>query len=201
MIDLHSGGQVARFALVASFHPVDDPIQSRKIEETARWFGTPLVMTYQNQTPGLLPSEAERLGKITVGTELGWGNAVNRDGVRYARQGVLAAAIHHGQLRGEIEKIDFHKDGTQRRVAMVDRECFCIAPFAGHFEPKRDCGDAVKTGELVGLLHDFERFDSAPHEVRAQVDGVIIAQAWAEGGSGTAHRPCIGKEQGWESDD
>src|SRR6185369_13645391 len=71
VLDLHAGGDVARFALCASFHPVDDPLLSGKIEDTARWFGTPCVMVYQNLTPGLLPSEAERLGKITVGTELG----------------------------------------------------------------------------------------------------------------------------------
>src|SRR5262249_44525712 len=105
VIDLHSGGDVARFALCSSFHPIEDRQQAKLIEETARWFGTPLVMTYQNQTPGLLPSEAERLGKITVGTELGWGRAVNPEGVRYGRHGVLAAAIHHGQLRGTIEPI------------------------------------------------------------------------------------------------
>ena len=33
----------------------------------------------------------------------------------------LAAAIRHGQLSGRIEKIDHHRDGTQRKVAMVDR--------------------------------------------------------------------------------
>ena len=88
VIDLHSGGDVARFSPCASFHPLDDPEQSRVIEDTARWFGTPLIMIYQNQTPGLLPSEAERLGKITVGTELGWGRAVSAEGVRYGRQGV-----------------------------------------------------------------------------------------------------------------
>ncbi|HEY1068058.1 MAG TPA: succinylglutamate desuccinylase/aspartoacylase family protein, partial [Pirellulales bacterium] len=69
VIDLHSGGNVARFSHCANFHPGDDPVLSAKIEETARWFGVPSLMVYQNQTPGLLPSEAERLGKITVGTE------------------------------------------------------------------------------------------------------------------------------------
>lgn len=198
VIDLHSGGQVARFALVTSFHPVDDPEQSRLIEETARWFGTPLVMTYQNQTPGLLPSEAERLGKITVGTELGWGNAVNTDGVRYARQGVLAAAINHGQLNGKIEPIDHHRDGTQRRVAMVDRECFVVAPFAGHYEPVLHCGDTVKKGDLVAYLHDFEHIDLPPHPVRAGTDGVVLAQAWAKAAQGQ-HMLVIGKEQEWEA--
>src|SRR4029453_935448 len=126
VLDLHSGGDVARFALCASFHPLDDPEQGRLTEETARACGTPLVILYQNLTPGLLPSEAERLGKITVGTELGWGRAVQPEGVRYGRHGLLAAAIRHGQLRGSIEPIAHHKAGTQIKAAMVDRECFVV---------------------------------------------------------------------------
>ncbi len=179
VLDLHAGGQVARFAPGASFHPIADAAQSRLIEETARWFGTPLVITYQNETPGLLTSEAERLGKITVGTELGWGGAVSHDGVRYGRQGVRAAAIHHGQLAGTIGKIAHHADGTQRMVAMVDRACFTVAPFAGHYESLMACGTVVRAGDPVGLLHDFERIDLPPWPARAGVDGIVIAQAWA----------------------
>lgn len=179
VIDLHSGGQVARFSPSSSFHPIDDPAQGRLIEETARWFGTPLVMTYQNETPGLLPSEAERLGKITIGTELGWGSAVQAAGVRYARNGVLAAAIHHGQLNGRIEKIAHHADGTQCLVALVDRACFTVAPFVGHYEPVLECGEVVTRGTTIAWLHDFNRIDLDPWPVRAGVDGVIVAQAWA----------------------
>jgi N2-acetyl-L-2,4-diaminobutanoate deacetylase len=179
VLDLHSGGDVARFALCANFHPLDDPKQSRLIEDTARWFGTPLLMIYQNQTPGLLPSEAERLGKITVGTELGWGRAVNAEGVRYARQGVLAAAINHGQLRGSIEPIAHHRAGTQRRAAMVDRACFTVAPFAGHYEAVLECGQNVAAGDVVGYLHDFDHIDMPPWPARSGVDGIVIAQAWA----------------------
>jgi N-alpha-acetyl-L-2,4-diaminobutyrate deacetylase len=178
VLDLHSGGDVARFALCASFHPLDDPEQTRQIEETARWFGTPLLMIYQNLTPGLLPSEAERLGKITVGTELGWGRAVQAEGVRYGRQGVLAAAIHHGQLRGAIEPIGHHRAGTQVRAAMVDRDCFTVAPFAGHYESLIDCGQRVRRGDVVGLLHDFDHIDQDPWPAVAGVDGIVVAQAW-----------------------
>jgi N-alpha-acetyl-L-2,4-diaminobutyrate deacetylase len=179
VIDLHSGGPGYRFAQCASFHPIDDPAQGKVIEDTARWFGTPLVMTYQNQTPGLLPSEAERLGKITVGTELGWGAAVDIDGVRYGRQGVLAAAIHQKQLKGTIKPIGHHKDGTQRRVEMVSRDCFTVAPFGGHYQPLIACGQEVKKNEVVGLLHDFENIDGEPWPVRAGVKGIVIAQAYA----------------------
>lgn len=178
VLDLHAGGQVARFLPLTSFHPVDDPVQSRLIEETARWFGTPLVITYQNETPGLLSSEAEHLGKITVGCELGWGGAVSAAGVQYGCHGVRAAAIHHGQLRGSIAPIAHHADGSQMRAEMIERACFTVAPFAGHYEPLLECGALVRQGEVVALLHDFERIDLDPWPVCAGVDGVVIAQAW-----------------------
>ncbi len=178
VLDLHAGGQVARFQPLASFHPVQDPALSRSIEDTARWFGTPLVITYQNETPGLLSSEAERLGKITVGCELGWGGAVSAAGVRYGCHGVRAAAIHHAQLRGAIAPIAHHADGSQLRAEMIERACFTVAPFAGHYEPLLECGALVKLGDTVALLHDFERIDLDPWPVQAGVDGVVIAQAW-----------------------
>jgi N2-acetyl-L-2,4-diaminobutanoate deacetylase len=178
VLDLHSGGDVARFSICANFHPLEDEELSAKIEQTARWFGTPSLMVYQNATRGLLPSEAERLGKITVGTELGWGKAVNPDGVRYGRQGVLAAAINNGIMHGKVEPIAHHKDGTQQKLEMVSRECFTVAPFAGHYEPLVHCGTAVKKGQTVGLLHDFDRIDLDPWPCVAALDGVVLAQAW-----------------------
>lgn len=179
VIDLHAGGLVGQFELCTSYHPLSDPEQSRLVEETARWFGVPLVITYQNETPGLLSSEAERLGKITIGSELGFGCSVNMDGVRYARQGVRAAAIHHGQMAGNIEKIGHHANGTQRTASMVDRDCFTVAPFAGHYEPLVRCGAAVERGTVVGWLHDFDRIDLDPWPARAGVSGIVIAQAWS----------------------
>ena len=175
--DIHSGGEAHRFVPCSSFHKIDDPAQSRIIEDTARWYGTPFVITYQDETPGLLPSEAERLGKITVGTELGWGETVSPAGVRYARHGITAAAIRHGQLRGDIQPIGYHADGTQKLVAMVDRECFVPAPFPGHYEPLMECGAWVTKGQTVGLLHDFYRIDDDPWPVRAGLDGYVICQA------------------------
>ncbi|MET3577161.1 putative deacylase [Mesorhizobium robiniae] len=178
VIDLHAGGEVARFAPATSFHPIDDPEQGRHIESAARWFGTPVVIVYQNETPGLLPSEAEALGKITIGSELGWGAAAQHLGIRWGRQGVIAAAIHSGQLKGSIAPIDHHRDNSQVKAAMVARECFTTSPVSGHYEPLMACGVRVKVGTVVGLVHDFERIDATPWEVRAGVDGVVIAQAW-----------------------
>ncbi|MEW6756205.1 MAG: succinylglutamate desuccinylase/aspartoacylase family protein, partial [Candidatus Latescibacterota bacterium] len=178
VIDLHAGGAVARFAPCASFHPLDDPALGPLTEEMTRWFGTPVVLVYQNRTPGLLTSEAERLGKVTVGAELGWGEAVSPAGVRYGRQGVLAAAVRQGILRGRVEPIAHHADGTQRKVSAVDPACYVPAPFPGLYEPLLDCGVSVRAGQTVGLLHDFHRLDEAPFQVRAPFSGIVVAQAW-----------------------
>jgi N-alpha-acetyl-L-2,4-diaminobutyrate deacetylase len=178
VLDLHAGGNVARFAPCASFHPVEDAEQSRAIEETARGFGTPFLLVYQNQTPGLLPSEGERLGKITVGCELGWGEAVSPIGVRCGKRGVLSAAMRHGQLRSGSAKLDPPEVATARTVSAVRRECVVPAPWPGHFEPLLDCGARVSAGQTVALLHDFNRIDELPWPVRAGVDGYVLAQAW-----------------------
>ena len=178
VIDLHAGGEIARFGKCTSFHPIDDPEQSKRTEETARWFGTPLVIAYQNKTPGLLASELEQLGKITIGAELGWGSAVQADGVRFGRHGVLAAALHHGQMTGVTTRIGHHLSGTQLKAEIVDRECFTTTPISGYYEPIVECGERVKAGNVVGLVHDFERIDAAPWPAMAEVDGVVVAQAW-----------------------
>lgn len=197
VLDLHSGGNQVRFDICSSFHPIDDPAQAKAIADTARWFGVPLVMVYQNRTPGLLTSEAERLGKITVGTELGWGEAVLSQGVRYGRQGVLAAAIQHGQLAGEIQPIAHHADGTQKCAAIVDAECYVPAPFDGHYEEVLRCGVRVRCGDLVGRLHDFQRIDEPAWPVLAPIDGIVVGQSWPARVPQGKFILCVGVEQPW----
>ena len=177
VIDLHAGGEVAQFAIGPSFHPIPDPEQNRRIELTARWFGAPIVLVYQNETPGLLTSDAERLGKITIGAELGYGRSIQPDGVRYARHGIRAAAIQCGQLRGEVTPIAHHRDGTQLKLSIVDRRCTVVAPFDGHYEPLKKPTDPVAAGETVGYLHDFQRLEQPAWPVRAQLAGRLAAQA------------------------
>jgi N2-acetyl-L-2,4-diaminobutanoate deacetylase len=178
VIDLHAGGDI-QFTPCVSFHPLKDAAQARAIAEAAAWFGTPLIVIYQNDTPGLLPSEAENLGKIAIGGEFGWGRSVNPQGVAFARHGVLAAAIGHGQLRGAIEPIAHHRDGTQRIVDASARACCTVAPFSGHYERLVECGQSVEKGQTIGLLHDFVRIDEEPWHVNAGLGGVLVAQSWA----------------------
>ena len=66
VIDIHSGGRVARFPEVSSFHHVADYEQFKKMQTVAKGFGCAFTMFYQDNTPGLLTSMAEKLGEITI---------------------------------------------------------------------------------------------------------------------------------------
>jgi predicted deacylase len=200
VLDLHAGGEVAQFALGPSFHPIADPVQNLRIEQSARWFGAPIVLVYQNETQGLLTSEAERLGKVTIGAELGWGRSIQPDGVRYARNGIRAAAIHWEQLRGTIKPIDHHADGTQVKLSIVDRACTVVAPFDGHYEPLCKPADPVSAGETIGYLHDFQRLDLPAWPVRAQVSGRLAAQAWGARVNQGQHIAIVGELQDWSAE-
>lgn len=178
-IDLHSGGEVGRFAQSVSYFVHDDPVVDAQREEMARWFGVPVVKSNRSSPSqsilrGLYHDAAE-LGKHTVTTELGYGSSIDPRGVRYARQGVLAAAIHQGQLSGTVTPIGHHADGTQK---VVRNTTIVAAPYPGHYEPLVECGEVVSAGQTAGLLHDFYRLDENPLEVVSSLTGVILTQAW-----------------------
>jgi len=176
-LDIHAGGEVARFPATANIHFMKDPAQRRAMEEAARGFGTRFIMVYQNLTAGLLTALAEDMGKITVGTEMGWGRAVQVGGVSMSRQGVVNAAIRNGQLRGEIQDRNYPAS-EQIMVDTSDPAANFLAPYDGVFEPTVELGQKVKRGERVAFLHDYDRIDEAPLELVAALDGYIICQAW-----------------------
>jgi len=199
VLDIHSGGRVMRFAHVSSLHYSPRAEQTARAAQTARLFGTPFVMIYQNEYPGLLTSEAENLGKITVGTELGWGAAVDEDGVAYGRQGILGAAVAHGFLDMELEPIALRRDGGQRLVDISRPACAVYAPWPGCYEPLARCGTAVTAGETLGFVHDFDRIDEQPWPAQAAVDGYVICQAWEARVVAGQQIAMVGLELPWPS--
>jgi predicted deacylase len=176
-LDIHAGGEVARFPATANIHFMKDPAQRRAMEEAARGFGTKFIMVYQNLTQGLLTALAEDLGKVIVGTEMGWGRAVQAGGVSMSKQGVVNAAIRNGQLRGEVVDRNYPA-AEQVMVDTSDPASNFFAPYDAVFEPTVELGQKVKKGERLAFLHDYDRIDEAPLELVAPHDGYIICQAW-----------------------
>ncbi|MBA3707277.1 MAG: succinylglutamate desuccinylase/aspartoacylase family protein [Planctomycetes bacterium] len=179
VLDLHSATNAFDFALVSSFHYVADKAQQKQMEETARGFGTRFVMVYQNDTPGLLTSTAERLGKITIGTELGWGCTVCPEGVSMGMQGVLTAAIQHGQMRGQLPTNHHYARDEQILIDNSDHSCYVHASRGGLYEPRVEVGALVETGELVGVLHDFDAIDAPGERILAPHRGYVLCQVKA----------------------
>lgn len=177
VLDIHAGGEVARFPETANVHWMKDPAQRKTMEETARGFGTKFIMVYQNKTSGLLTGLAEDLGKISVGTEMGWGRAVQARGVAMSRQGVVNAAIRQGLLRGEARDA-ITRPQDQVMVDTSDPASNFLAPGDAVFEPTVGLGEKVARGQRVAWLHDYNRIDEAPLELTAPHEGYIICQAW-----------------------
>ncbi len=180
VLDIHSGGRILRFPFVSSFHEVPDPAQQREMADAARLWDTPFVMVYAKaMASGLLTDEAEAMGKITIGTELGWGEATIRQGVKHAEVGVRNTLRRYGLLEGELERARPAVSEPTRIVRAVNLEDYVPAPISGVYEPEAEPGDPVTAGQLVGRLYDFDYAGSRPLEIRAPRDGWLLVVPFA----------------------
>ncbi len=173
--DLHSGGLEGGFALCASIHPVADTAQRKEMIEAASLFDTPFVLLYSSDMArGLLTDEAEAEGKIAIGGEFGYGETVNRKGVLSAYEGIKNVLRRYGQLSGPVQRVDTGRHTPPRVVSATSLDSYVPAPRSGIWEPRTDLGEEVKTGQLIGCLHDFDDHASEPMDIRSPRPGVLI---------------------------
>jgi predicted deacylase len=177
VIDLHAGGAGFEIIRCMSFHQISDPTQYAAYRETALLFGTPFVMVYASGLgTGLLTETAEALGKITIGSELGYGASTDLAGVRWAQDGTRNVLRHFGLLDEPV--VDLTPPGLdrQRVVSATDLDRYVTAPVSGISEPLVQVGDWVTHGQPVTRIHDFERFDEPPLEIVADGDGYVMCR-------------------------
>ncbi len=180
VLDIHSGGHEAVFPLCTSFHPIPDPSQCAEIAHVATLFDTPFIFIYSNQmASGLLTSEAEADGKITIGGEFGCAEAVNRKGLRHAYEGVKNVLRRYGLLPGDVIKIDPDRQDPPRFMKADNLADYVPCPQNGIWEPALDAGADVGEGDILGWLHDFSDFTSKPREIHAHRSGILAAMHFA----------------------
>jgi predicted deacylase len=180
VLDIHSGGRILRFPMVSSFHEVPDAEQQAEMAEVARLFDTPFVMVYAKaMARGLLTDEAEAMGKITIGTELGYGEATIREGVRHAEMGIRNVLRHYGLLQGDLAKVRPPDSPAPRIVRAVRLEDYLPSPVSGIYEPTAEPGQWVAAGNLVGRIYDFDYAGSRPIEIRAPRSGWLLVVPFA----------------------
>src|SRR5688572_30733959 len=175
VIDIHSGGAGFEIIRCMSFHQVDDPARYAAFRETALLFGTPFVMIYTSgMGAGLLTEEAEAMGKVTIGSELGYGASTDLLGVRWAYHGLRNVMKRYGLLAGDPIDLRPPDLDRQRIVLATNVDRWITAPVGGVSEPLVPLGAFVTAGTPVTAIHDFDRWDELPVVIRADGDGYVL---------------------------
>jgi predicted deacylase len=177
VVDFHSAGAPTEIIRCMSFHEIKNPEVLRQHIDTAFAFGTPFTMIYTSEMgTGLLTEEAEKMGKITIGSELGYGASTEVDGVMWAYRGTFNVMKLHGLLPGEQEHLLPTEYDKQRLVSNTNIDTYITAPVSGISEPLVKIGQFVRKGDPVMCIHNFEEVDVAGVIIRADKDGYVMAR-------------------------
>ena len=198
--DMHSGGSSMLFYPMADMHLVPDPMQRAAMLGGLLAWNTDYNLIYVDMAgSGLLPSEAERQGKIVVTTELGGGGHLTRRILELTERGLRNVLRHFRVLDGEVETRASLGLPDAVILAATDGRDYILAPERGLYETLVDPGDPVRVGQPVGYLHFPERPDRPAEPVVAATAGIVCAiRAMAATHAGdcvaTVGRPCTLEE-------
>jgi predicted deacylase len=178
VIDLHAGGAGFEIIRCMSFHQVSDPARYAEFRETALLFGTPFVMIY---TGGMGTGAADR-GSGGDGQDhhrqRAWFRRVDRSrrrplGASRGPSTCCAAMASSTNPRSLSRHLGLDR---QRVVSATDIDRYVTAPVSGISEPLVPIGAFVSQGQPVARIHDFERIDEPPVEIRADGDGYVMCR-------------------------
>jgi N-alpha-acetyl-L-2,4-diaminobutyrate deacetylase len=173
VMDTHSGGKSMIFAPCTNLHRVEDEAQWQRMLAASIAWGAPYVFVYADIAgSGLLPVEAERLGKTVVTTEMGGAGQCSPEVLRIAETGIRNVMIHAGLMEGVVQP----PPGPVQVIAATNREDYHLSPADGIYESLLEVGAPVEKGQLLGRVHFPERWDRAPDPLFAQTSGVLICR-------------------------
>ena len=174
VVDIHSGGRSMHFLSSVNMHRVSDVTQMQAMLEAGRAWNAPYVFIYRDVAgSGLLPSYAESLGKVTLGTELGSASQFGVTTLRTAARGIRNVLA----LRGLLPNHHVEPPTQQPQIVASElRDDYVMAPADGIFEPFVELGDAVTAGQAIGQMHFMTQPAWKPQQVLAMTDGMVISR-------------------------
>jgi N-alpha-acetyl-L-2,4-diaminobutyrate deacetylase len=171
VLDFHSGGRTLEFLPFAAAHLLPDKAQEARSLAAVAAFAAPFsVRMLEIDAAGLLDTAAEEMGKTFVTTEIGGGGTARPATVRIARRGVRNLLRHAGILAGSPEP------GATTWLDMPSGDCFLFADEDGLIEPMLDLGEPVAAGAVLARIHPVTRTGLPPSEIRARLDGLLLAR-------------------------
>ena len=173
VVDIHSGGSSMHMLPSVNMHRVDDVDQMTRMLAAGRAWGAPYVFLYHDVAgSGLLPSYAEGLGKVTLGTEMGSKAQFGVEMLRHTSR--VRNVLHHaGILKGA------HSDSGETApivVAADNEEDYIMSPASGIFEPFFELADRVESGQQIGQIHSLEHPDRPTEPVIAESSGMLFVR-------------------------
>ena len=172
--DIHSGGRSMLFLPWSEIHMVDNREQrAAMVDAMLAWLTDYHFVLLDIAGSGLLTVEAERQGKVVVGTELGGGGHVTAGIHRVAERGLRNFLRHTTVLAGRAETRASLGLPESTIVAALEVDDYVMAPESGLFETLVELGQAVDAGQVVGHIHFLERPERLPVDVVARTSGIV----------------------------
>lgn len=167
-IDLHSAGVVGDIPTLAGYLHSDDDAGRRSLA-AARVFGAPVLWGHPPpMPPGRSISAATDCGVPCLYTEAAGAGRARPEDVDCFTNGVLNVMRHLDMLAGEPAAVP----PPQHLVGDGNMDEIMSAPVAGFFRPHVELLQKVRTGQLVGAIHD--PLGNTLSELHAQNDGIVI---------------------------
>jgi len=174
VIDIHSGGSSMHMLPSVNMHRLENQQQMDQMLAAARAWEPPYIFIYRDVAgAGLLPSLAEQMGKVTLGTEVGSKAQFGPEMLRITETGVHNTLHWAGILKQAWPN---ERPGEGIVVEGDDVRDYVMAPVSGLYEPLFEIGDRVEAGQVIGRLHDLESVEREALEVRCETEGLIFCR-------------------------
>ena len=172
-LDLHSGGKASEYLPCAYLVMGGDrDLMAAKID-AVKAFGAPVTAVVSaTADPRSLSGAADRHGVVNLATELGGGGTVGLDALEVGDAGTRRWLAHVGILEPEHAP----PAAPTRFLRTRDHRDFVAAPMDGLFEPRVRLGDAVKAGDVAGVVHPVDDPERDGAEVRFSTDGIVVCR-------------------------
>ncbi|MGQ0664647.1 MAG: succinylglutamate desuccinylase/aspartoacylase family protein [Pseudomonadota bacterium] len=176
-VDLHSGGRSLDCLPCTMSHILDDQAVMDRTVVLAKAFGAPYhVMNREVDGSHTFLATAERLGVLSMSSELGGGNRVSLRGLAITKRGVHNLLKHCKMIAGEAEPFE----APTRIMLLPDADSYHFAPCAGIYRPFHALGTWVKAGEAAGAIYSIEDPSRSPTILEYRRSGML----WTTRGQG-----------------